>query len=85
MDAPPALVVIPCCFSFVMLILFTPSEVNSVSSDWRLAAHNRHIDIDICIRCTSTVPGPQGPPGGRLQTQPILLLHEVDRGHRIPS
>ncbi|MGC1134216.1 MAG: hypothetical protein WA941_15425 [Nitrososphaeraceae archaeon] len=46
-----------------MLIPFTPSEVNSSSNDWRLAAHNRHIDIDICVRCTSTVPGPQGPPG----------------------
>ena len=51
------------CFSFLTLIIFTPSEANSTSSDWRLAAHNRHIDIDIFIRCTSTVLGPQGPPG----------------------
>lgn len=49
------------CFSF--LILFIPSDVSSSGSDWRLAAHNRYIDIDICVRCTSTVPGPQGPPG----------------------
>ena len=41
-----------------------PSEVNSTTNnDWRLAAHNRDIDIDICIRCSSTIPGPQGPPG----------------------
>src|ERR671911_3004767 len=58
-----SLLMIISCFSFLTLILFMPSDANSTSSDWRLAAHNRHIDIDICIRCTSTVPGPQGPPG----------------------
>lgn len=63
MKAPTFTFAILPCLSFLMLILSMPSEVNSVSNDWRLAAHNRHIDIDICIRCTSTVPGPQGPPG----------------------
>jgi hypothetical protein len=50
-------------FSFLILMFLMPSEVNSASNDWRLAAHNRHVDIDICIRCSSTVPGPEGPPG----------------------
>jgi hypothetical protein len=62
MKAPASLLVIT-SLSFLMLMVFMPSEANSSSNDWRLAAHNRHIDIDICIRCTSTVPGPQGPPG----------------------
>jgi len=43
------------------------------SHDWRFNAHSRSIDIDICVRCTSTTPGPpgpQGPPGPPGETGP---------------
>ena len=63
MEAPSSALLVLSGLSFLMLILFVPTEVNSAIDDWRLAAHNRNIDIDICIRCTSTVPGLQGPPG----------------------
>lgn len=55
--------------SFILLFLTVSSPANANSShDWRFNAHSRNIDIDICVRCTSTIPGPpgpQGPPGAQ--------------------
>ena len=33
------------------------------TSSWRYDQHGRNIDIDICIRCESPIPGPRGPQG----------------------
>jgi hypothetical protein len=58
-----------------ILLLFTAAATVTADNnhDWRLNAHGRSIDIDICIRCTSTIPGPpgpQGPPGLQGETGP---------------
>jgi hypothetical protein len=51
-------------FALFLLILI-PHSVEAIRDSWRHDAHSRSIDIDvdICVRCTSDVPGPQGPPG----------------------
>ncbi|MGH9986753.1 MAG: collagen-like triple helix repeat-containing protein [Nitrososphaeraceae archaeon] len=50
--------------SSIFLLSSAISPVSADNShDWRFNAHSRSIDIDICIRCTSTIPGPPGPPG----------------------
>jgi hypothetical protein len=33
------------------------------ATSWRYDEHGRNIDIDICIRCDSPIPGPPGPQG----------------------
>lgn len=49
----------------IAMILIPTSTVNASLDSWRYNTHSRSIDIDvdICIRCTSDVPGPQGPQG----------------------
>lgn len=52
----------------VVLLLPSPgSEANATDRDWRYDAHDRNIDIDICVMCTQPGPpgphGEQGPPG----------------------
>jgi hypothetical protein len=44
-------------------LFFLLSAPAGASSSWRYDEHGRNIDIDICVRCTSATPGPQGPPG----------------------
>jgi hypothetical protein len=46
---------------FLLSTVISPVSADN-GRDLRLDAHSRSIDIDICIRCTSTIPGPQGPP-----------------------
>jgi hypothetical protein len=45
------------------VFLLLSSNVDASSSSWRYDAHGRNIDIDICVRCESPIPGPPGPPG----------------------
>ncbi|MGH9953039.1 MAG: hypothetical protein ACRD5J_15590, partial [Nitrososphaeraceae archaeon] len=45
------------------VLLLLSSTASASSSSWRYDQHGRNIDIDICIRCESPIPGPQGPPG----------------------
>src|SRR5919106_761115 len=61
----------------VSSLILLSAVISSVNADnnrnWRLDAHGRSIDIDICIRCTSNIPGPpgpQGPPGPPGETGP---------------
>jgi hypothetical protein len=53
-DAHLKIIVPIIVLSCILLFLTAPSPAN---------AHSRNIDIDICIRCTSTIPGPPGPQG----------------------
>jgi Collagen triple helix repeat (20 copies) len=46
-----------------IIILFSSPVDASRDSSWRYDAHSRSIDIDICISCTSPIPGPPGPQG----------------------
>ena len=43
------------------LMSFPATE--EVAANSRLDMHSRSIDIDICIRCNSSIPGPPGPQG----------------------
>ncbi|MPZ07825.1 MAG: hypothetical protein GEU26_15665 [Nitrososphaeraceae archaeon] len=76
------------------LVIIIPSSAEANRDSWRYDTHSRSIDIDICIRCTSTVPGPQGPPGPKGDTGPvgpqgpsgdthqtIVVLHDDAEGH----
>src|SRR5919106_1651171 len=61
----------------VSSLILLSAVISSVNADnnrnLRLDAHGRSIDIDICIRCTSNIPGPpgpQGPPGPPGETGP---------------
>jgi hypothetical protein len=71
------------CWLSIILLYAVAAPVSAGNShDWRFNAHSRNIDIDICIRCTSTIPGPpgpQGPPGDTHQT--IITLHDDANGH----
>jgi hypothetical protein len=50
--------------SILLLYAVAAAPVSAGNNhDWRFNAHSRSIDIDICIRCTSTIPGPPGPQG----------------------
>jgi hypothetical protein len=63
-DAHLKIIVPIIVLSCILLFLTAPSPANADNShDWRFNAHSRNIDIDICIRCTSTIPGPPGPQG----------------------
>src|SRR5918996_1223922 len=56
--------IIPIVIGLSILLIYTVTPLSADNShDWRFNAHSRSIDIDICIRCTSTTPGPQGPQG----------------------
>ena len=37
--------------------------LNASDRSWRYNAHGTNIDIDICIKCESPIPGPPGPQG----------------------
>jgi hypothetical protein len=47
--------------AFILILI--PFSVEASRNSWRFDAYSRNIDIDICVKCTSTVPGPQGLPG----------------------
>jgi hypothetical protein len=72
----------------IVILLVPISAEASLNSPWRYDSHSRSIDIDICIRCTSTVPGPQGPPGPPGEQGPpgdtrqtIVTLHDDAEGN----
>jgi hypothetical protein len=44
------------------VFLLLSSNVDA-STSWRYDQHGRNIDIDICIKCDSPIPGPPGPQG----------------------
>lgn len=46
----------------MVILSFSPVDASRDSS-WRYDAHGRSIDIDICIRCDSPIPGSPGPQG----------------------
>jgi hypothetical protein len=62
----------------LLCTVITPVSADN-SHDWRFNAHGRSIDIDICVRCTSTILGLPGPPGDTRQT--IVTLHDDVEGH----
>jgi hypothetical protein len=43
-----------------LFLLLSPT---ADATSWRYDAHGRNIDIDICVRCESPIPGPPGPQG----------------------
>ena len=45
------------------LLILIPFSVKASRDSWRFDVYSRNIDIDICVKCTSTIPGPQGLPG----------------------
>jgi hypothetical protein len=47
----------------VATIFLLLTSYADASSSWRYDQHSRNIDIDICIRCESPIPGPPGPQG----------------------
>jgi hypothetical protein len=51
----------------ILALIYIPLSLVDASKDssLRYDAHGRSIDldIDICVKCTSDVPGPPGPPG----------------------
>jgi hypothetical protein len=58
-------IIMPIIIALPILLLCAVAVPISADNghDWRFNAHSRSIDIDICVRCTSTIPGPPGPPG----------------------
>lgn len=56
-------------------VVFPVSADNS--RDWRFEAHSRSIDIDICVRCTSTIPGPQGMQNTFKQEGELFLMYSI--------
>ena len=56
------LVIVGVLVAVATMFLLLSSTVDA-SSSWRYDAHGRSIDIDICIRCDSPIPGPPGPQG----------------------
>jgi hypothetical protein len=66
-------------------IAIVPSTVDASQDTWRYDAYSRSVDIDICIRCDSPIPGPpgpQGPPGppGPSKITVVTLNDDAD-GH----
>jgi hypothetical protein len=53
-------VVLLLVLSAIPILIFGFASQVDADNSWRYAAHNRHIDIDICIRCESPIPGPPG-------------------------
>jgi hypothetical protein len=45
-----------------VFLLFSSLSADA-SPSWRYVTHGRNIDIDICIKCESPIPGPPGPKG----------------------
>jgi hypothetical protein len=49
--------------ALALLVILVPTSAHASTDSWRYNAHSRSIDIDICIRCDSPIPGPPGPQG----------------------
>lgn len=69
-------------FAFAFILIIIPYSAEANKDSWRYNAHSRSIDIDICIRCDSPIPGPpgpQGPPGPSKIT--VVTLNDDADGH----